>query len=317
MREAIDELVTDVDVQPVSVAACRRQVSAHVGEGEEGLESRAEQVNAAIQEAVQNTQSEVASLAEYMADVVADLGPEDRTCKRMVYLITFSHVLPDIAEAAGLRDLAGVTREALATWCRLAFDEPAADRASGPGMKRLRLDPVVRKVAVFQERHASGEPHFHAAVSLSRRMRWMPAKRTLRERDGLAAHFSATHSQFWSAVRYGFIGTLKKPNVDQTPYVWSSDGSWPCGAAPPGSPGWSSLFEASQEPWCACAWKVRAQKGQKQAAERGAKAERFTKLDLAAIVIANDLHTKADVMAYAQDLSSVRPCHPSVQGRQQ
>ena len=161
----------------------------------------------------------------------------------------------------------------------------------------------MKKLAVFCEAHKNGEPHYHVAILLSGPYMWGPAKRTLRERDGLAAHFSSSHNQLWSAVRYGFVATLKEPVVDASPCIWSDDGSWPNGTASAGSPGASALWEAAQRPWTAAMWKSRSEQAQKASLEGGPK-RRITKLDVTAIIVEKGMKTPTEVMAYVQDHGS-------------
>ena len=69
-----------------------------------------------------------------------------------------------------------------------------------------------------------GAKHFHAAVLLSHRMRWGAAKRVLTERHRLASHFSVTHTQWWSALRYGTMPSEHKATVDPDPLQWAVGG---------------------------------------------------------------------------------------------
>lgn len=171
---------------------------------------------------------------------------------------------------------------------RLAFDNPVADPSKGG--RPPNKQQVVQKLVVFQEEHEDGEPHFHVAVLLASERRWLAAKRTLRLRDKLPSHFSASHSQFWSAVRYGAIATCQKPIVDEHPFQWSLDGlDW-------------SLFETAQEPWTARCWRKRGEQAERKrlCGESQGKAK-FSKLDLTAVIIDKKLKSSADVLAYAQD----------------
>ena len=102
---------------------------------------------------------------------------------------------------------------------------------------------------VFLERHSpsadggQGQVHFHVAIKASASFRFMPYKRALRERHGLATHWSTLHTGYWSAVRYGCVPSSKKPllELDPTPFAWSCRGPHP------------PLFEVAQEPTTAAA----------------------------------------------------------------
>ena len=87
--------------------------------------------------------------------------------------------------------------------------------------------------------------HFHVAIKLTVFSRFLPFKMALRMRSGFATHWSTSHSQWWSAVRYGAFATERKPHVDVTPLVWTASGKS------------LSLFEESQEPFNAAALKKR------------------------------------------------------------
>ena len=77
---------------------------------------------------------------------------------------------------------------------------------------------------VVQEKHSDGDIHFHAAVALDSRRAFAPAKNALLQRHRLPSHWSCSHTQWWSALRYCVIPSEKKPEVDQTPSQWHRDG---------------------------------------------------------------------------------------------
>ena len=244
IRGAIAELLPSVDLQQVSVYDFRCQIARHLGFGRKGLEASADQVNVWVREAVDNRVARAQESPEQRMEAILEmLGSEDDSKKTQVHFITFSRLLPGTVELRDLRDLESMSREDIACCVWKAFDEPlAAGRGRPPTATEL-----VRKIAVFREEHADGMHHFHVAVLLRQSRSFVAAKRTLRERDHLAAHFSASHTGFWSAVRYGHIPTAKKPEVDATPLSWSEDGGW----------GALDLFAESQRPWMAHVWKRR------------------------------------------------------------
>ncbi len=109
---------------------------------------------------------------------------------------------------------------------------------------------MARWIAVYMEAHADGDPHFHVALKLEGAQRFLCYKKTLRHRYGLPSHWSCSHTQLWSAVRYGFFPSPKKPHgIDPAPISWTY---------PDGAP--LDLFEESQEPWLAEAWRKRREK---------------------------------------------------------
>ena len=182
--------------------------------------------------------------AKRMADLIRELGPEDGRAKQLVYMATISRVLPDtLAEVDNLIVTATLSRQAVGEAARKAFDDPLPNPAGGRPVHRA--DGVVKKIAAFKEAHADGGVHFHVVVVLSQPRSWAPAKRTLRARDHIASHWSCSHSQVWSALRYNVIPSATKPVVDGQPWTWTKDGSL------------MDLFAESQQPWQSCAWKRR------------------------------------------------------------
>ena len=223
----------------------------------------------------------------------------------MVYLVTISRVLPGTDEAADLMDTREMTREGLAEWIRDAFNNPVFP--SGKGFdarpaKRPRARDVVEKLVVFQEAHADGEPHYHVAVKLhNKTMRWGSVKTAMRERYRVACHFSSSHTQLWSCIRYGFVASAKKPDVDKTPFMWAGDETWPTGLAMPGSKASKLLWEASQRPWNAGCWAARSAQTQKHMAETGKGKAKYDKLDLFALILDNNFTKVAQIIAHGQE----------------
>ena len=154
-------------------------------------------------------QSPAAAPQQHMAEVVQGLGAEETNFKHQAHLLTISRVLPGTLDSTDLRDIQAMSRQEVADCVRLAFDNPVYPPGTG-GQRRSKADGLVQKLVVFQEEHSDGSKHFHIAVKLNRARKWTTAKYTLRERDHLACHFSSNHTQFWSAVRYGYIPTLMR-----------------------------------------------------------------------------------------------------------
>eukprot|EP00439_Symbiodinium_sp_Y106_P057281 s3165_g8.t1 len=248
VRGAIAELLPSVDLQQVSVYDFRCQIARRLGFGRKGLEAAADQVNLWIREAVDNRMAR------------AQESPEQR--------------MQAMLEMLGSEDESKKTQVHLLTFAR---------RGRPPAATQL-----VRKLVVFREEHADGMHHFHVAVLLRQSRSFVAAKRTLRERNHLAAHFSASHTGFWSAVRYGHIPTAKKPEVDANPVSWSEDGGW----------GALDLFAETQ---LSLGMFAGVRKAGIWRGPAGSKRPKFNKLDLTSIILAKNLTTKAAVLAYAQD----------------
>ena len=230
-----------------------------------------------------------ASVADWMVQKLEDMGPEKASVKLRVYLGTLSRVLPETLRSRDLCDLSGLSREYVGTLVRDAWDRPVSVSGAGrPRAEEGNGQSVVDMMVVVREAHESGEVHFHVAVKLARSLRFLPAKAALRQRHRVASHWSCSHTQFWSAVRYCHIPSERKPEVDSQPYTWSADGSN------------MDLFALSQEPFTARMWKRRREDNEKAAAGVK-KARSFTKLDLTATVLDQGLKSAAAILSYAQE----------------
>ena len=291
VQAAIGQLLSELPLS-TPLGEFRAAVANHLGLGPEGLENKAELVTEMARSAVAQRASS-GTPAERMAAILVELGEEAPARKSTLYMGTISRVLPDTLQATDLRDITGMTREEVGECVRQAFDNPLESNWGGP--KRARTEGIVRRILVFREAHADGDVHFHVVVVLHSARAWGPAKRALRERDRIASHWSSTHTQQWSAVRYNVIPTVRKPAVDDKPYIW------------PPSDKDINLFELSQKPWNAALWKHRREETVKRQAASSNKGtrERFSKLDLTAIIIEKGLRTTASIITYAQDFGTV------------
>ena len=218
----------------------------------------------------------------------------------MVYLVTFSALLPGTAEAAGnghrLRDVNGMTRAEIRDAVLSAVAQPAFDPNARGGRPRQRVPEAVKLVVVAETHTERSAQHFHVALKLSEKTRFLPYAKALLHSHALAPHWSDSHTQWWSAVRYLCVPSEQKPRVDAERLAWAQDGST------------INIFEASQEPFNALALKARREKAAMDpppaAVAKRATTEKFTKLDFTALVLAQGLRTKNEVMAYVQQNGS-------------
>ena len=218
-----------------------------------------------------------------------ELGPEKTDGVSEVYLLTFARVLAQRLQRGDLEDVTQMSRAGLLDCVLDSWERPLT---TGAGRPRESAEELVKKVVVYEEAHNDGTKHFHVAVLLGHKMRFAACKRTLLERHGLVAHFSATHTQWWSAVRYG-KESPKKLEPDPSPLRW----------VPPGHPP-IDLFEDSQQPFQAAAWRKRREHRDDEAATEG-RNHVFTKLDFTALVLDKGLETKAAVLRYVKQRGTV------------
>lgn len=223
-------------------------------------------------------------MAADQAILLDSLGSEEAAdAKRRVYLVTLSRVL---SPAAGYKDLGAVSREQVSAAVRDAFENPTG---VGVGGRPRVADGCVDKLITFREHHSDGSSHFHVAVRLKTPQRFAGVKRALKDRHQLPSHFSSKHAQFFSAVKYGALASITKPDVYSSPHHWASDGRV------------LDVFAEAQEPYEAKLWKKRREEKDRESLQVGLKMPRFTKPDLTSIILSEKLVSKASVMAYAQE----------------
>lgn len=221
------------------------------------------------------------------------LTEEDDGARSMVFLVTFAAILAESALEAELplRTLDGLTRQDIHNAMLDAVANPSVARTG----RRRSVQLEALRMVVFLE-----EPrHFHVALKLSGLSRFLPLKAALRSRAGLASHWSTSHTQWWSAVRYGVFTTEKKPVVDNSPLVWVNE----LGVVAADN-GQVNLYEEAQEPFNAAAHRKRREQQERQAAGKKAKVARFNLLDFTALVLDKGLATPNAVVSYVQQHGS-------------
>jgi len=243
---------------------------------------------------------------------------EDTSARSLVFLVTFAAILDATALAAEvpLRSLDGLSREDIKAAVLDAVEHPVQDANQRGGRPRTATMEA-QKLVVFLE-----EPrHFHVALRLGAVSRFLPLKTALRRRAGLASHWSTSHTQWWSAVRYGVFTTVHKPAVDQAPLVWvkALGVLEPLQAGPGAVQEYKdpaagnvvvNLYEEAQQPFSSSVWTKRRQQreaaaaGEAAASGRKPKAAKFTPLDFTALVLEKNLRTPSAVLAYVQEHGS-------------
>ena len=155
------------------------------------------------------------------------LEGEDAGAKKKVYLVTLSHPQRTHSQdgfqlvAPGSLLKTEVLEKFLDS-CR----RPLYQAANLTGSDRVMVD----KVSVHRELHKETEndqafEHDHLPVLAFNSFRFLPVKRALLQRHGLASHWSTTHTGQWSALRYLVVPSPAKPqeSLDQNPVYWAGD----------------------------------------------------------------------------------------------
>ena len=309
LRQAFRDVLQGKDLDAFSVAEARMQVSTKLGFQPDALDGRKKEIRRLLTSLVQELRVETGGLEVQvsLAERTIEEHKEPDQARQYVYMVTISRCrdahLPD---GRPYRNLEELERKDIADAVRKAFDTPLPTE-DGRGRPRTPMQESRSEgidisrtifIVVFKEKHHDNSVHFHVVVKLAGPHRFSPAKRTLRDRDRLPSHFSCTHTQVWSAMRYLFIETPTKPEVDDSPWQWTADGQS------------LDLFALSQRPFQAELWRKRREMQDKLVARYERKDEEssrkkakavFTKMDLTSVIVSKHLYSKDQLLAYVQD----------------
>ena len=263
LRAGLVKLLAGRDLDATTVKGLRTELAEHLGLPVGGLDDRKEQVSALATAVI------AAICPRHSAPHAADeaSGEERTSAVKANYLVTFAHPRQEHADCGvPLRPPGEFTHQGIVD----AVLE-ALHAQQGAKYSALRFDLM----AVFRERHRSGEAHYHVAIRGSRCFRFGPLKKLLLAQSGLASHWSTSHDCYASCVGYGYVPTPAKPmaELDPTPLLWAHSGSHP------------PLAEASRKPMTADAVSKRREQGRLRRAEEGKGEQRFQEVDLWPIVV--------------------------------
>ena len=153
------------------------------------------------------TSSEVLDLSTLTESVAGDDATERSEALgsrqvRSIYLITYSRANEEIVP----------NRESFVQLVLDSFDN---------------ADPLTRceilQWVCSQERHRDGAIHYHMAVKLNARRRWLKIRNYLDERHRVKVNFSARHSNYYSACQYttkedeSYLQSDNHPDLTNTP----------------------------------------------------------------------------------------------------
>ena len=293
LEKSMRHVLAGQDLKSFSLKALRRAAVSHLGLSKKVKKQLEGTFRHAFADVAQRVVGEMQANAQEPPPDWMSL--EDEDASTAVYLVTFAKILQATAEVVEppLKVLDGLTREDIRDAVLSAVQHPVVPPGRG-GRRQETLASVVKLVV------AKEEPlHFHVALSLSKRVAFLPYKTALRAKAGLASHWSTTHREFWSAVRYIHFTSEKKCQVDTDKLCWSASGAE------------LNLYEESQEPWTAAAYKAKreARDVRKHADDAAPSAGKrgklkFEKLDFYALVQECKLSSPAAVLHYAQDRGS-------------
>ena len=210
LREVAARLVKGLDLHQCSIKECRMKIAVACGLQPDGLEMQKDEISALLKEAVESLEAQKASQPSSCSE---ELGAECDKPRR-AYLVTLSHT--DKEESGDGQKLV-----APGTYTRVEVKDfflgaVASTQAS-------REQPLAfTSVAVFQERHKSGEIHYHVAVLADKCFRFAALKRHLLAAHGLASHWSGKTDGYAGCIAYCYLPSPSKAveELDPTPELW-------------------------------------------------------------------------------------------------
>ena len=266
----------------------RRHLERYLGLSECSLDARADEITEMVKSLVQ--------IPAQPHQDGEDLGEETKDASKSVYLVTFPHPKQE-------KNKNGITLKAPSSYTRKQIAQAllrCVELTQG-----LHLTPLLLlKICIFREKHSNDDLHDHGSLLGSKCFRFNPMKQALLREYGLASHWSCTHTNYASAVAYGYLPSLKKSllELDASPYLWPERDAPELKAHPP-------LAEASRMPVTAAALEERREKQRQKKAEAGKKENKFKDIDLWPIVVAQNILAEAGaaerLMAYAKRCGGV------------
>ena len=134
---------------------------------------------------------------------------------------------------------------------------------------------------------AAGHIHDHAPLLAAASFRFLPVKRALLQRHGLASHWSCTHTCYNSMVRY-----LVVPSPPKKPLACLD-------ASPETTPSHPDLLDCIHEPITSAALGAKRLRVEQKAGEKGTPDPRVTEMDIWALVVRSGIrNTPEDPRAH-------------------
>lgn len=280
LREIATRLVHDLDLHQCSVKECRTKIAVACGLEPDGLETQKDEVNSLLKEVVESLAAKKASQPSSCSE---DLGAECNKPRR-AYLVTLSHTnKTESADGQKLVAPGSYSRVEVKDFFLGALASTQASREQSLAFTSM---------AVFQERHASGEIHYHVALLGDKSFRFPALKRQLLAAHGLASHWSGKTDGYAGCIAYCYLPSPAKPveELDPTPELWPS-------THPP-------LSEASRGIVSAQNLGALREEKRRERAAKGKAEQRVREVDLWPIIIRENIMpdevSAEKLMAYAK-----------------
>ncbi|CAJ1417934.1 unnamed protein product [Effrenium voratum] len=179
LRDCAALLVAKVDLHCCTLGELRAQIANQCGVAVEALGVVTEEVNELIKEVVEAHFAKKAGAPPVSGD--AGLG-EEVDKPRRAYLVTFADTQ---------RETSSDGRKLVAPGAYSRCEVRGFIQGAVTATQSNRTQPLgLTYMSVFQERHASGRIHYHAALLGDKCFRFLTVKRHLLQAHGLASHWS-------------------------------------------------------------------------------------------------------------------------------
>ena len=206
----------------------------------------------------------------------------DEKARLQNYLISAAKLVNDednTTSEVPLQDPAKITKEQF----QAALFDSFNNHIYGFGRPRTR--PVELDVYFGVKEGPEQASHHHAGISFYKQEhQFLPFKLAMRQRHGIATHWSTSHTKRRSIIRY----LHSKPVVDPHPLEWTRDGRK------------LNLAHECEEPFVARLWNSDRELRVSDPFDpkKSKKRESFTKLDLSAMVVSEQLQTPCAVLTH-------------------
>ena len=215
----------------------------------------------------------------------------DEKAQLAVYLVTAAKLVneEDLQSDPPLRDPARISKP---EFHAALLDSLANPVACGAGRRRTTETALDTYFGVMEGPTDAG--HHHAGLRFHKQKHsFNPFKLALRQRHGIATHWSTSHREFHTIVKYLHQTSEHKPVVDRDPLVWTRDGRK------------LNLFDECNEPWQVKGWVAnRERRCSEPMSKKQKKKERFNHLDFKALVLQENLFTPSAVLTHFQEKGS-------------
>ena len=181
---------------------------------------------AVARKAARAAPSKLEDSATEVADCMDWQDEPDAASQQRVFLVTAAAALNATDREGGppLRDPSLLSKEEFHAALMDCIAKPVYEHKHGGRPPSVTPDLDVY-VGVKEPHRTRPQEHHHAVLKfLKTKQGFLPFKLAMRQRHGIATHWSTSHKHTWSAVRYVHCTSPTKSIVDTKPLIWTRDG---------------------------------------------------------------------------------------------